>query len=168
MKVTIILWGDFMEIDKLKQWLDLAQQYQAQGFWNQIFTEKTAQAKETGNMGNPFSLPQEYAPKCDLFESDGFLIVEMEIPGLKKHEVLVAIYEQSIVVSGELKALQASGKYYLKERVNRKFKKEITLPFPIFPDQSTSAVADGVLVITMPFKAEDMEMIPISFESSSD
>ncbi|MGG5253942.1 Hsp20/alpha crystallin family protein [Neobacillus sp. SM06] len=157
-----------MEIDKLKQWLDLAQQYQAQGFWNQIFTDKTAEKNEMGQMVNPFSLPQEYAPKCDLFETDGFLIAEIEIPGLKRHDIQVAVNEQTVVITGELKALQANGKYYLKERVNRKFKKELTLPFPILPDQCTNEVADGVLVISMPVKAEDMEAIPISFESSSD
>ncbi len=157
-----------MEIDKLKQWLDLAQQYQAQGFWNQIFTEKTVQKNEMDPMVNPFSLPQEYAPKCDLFESDGVLIAEIEVPGLKRQDVQVVVHEQSLVITGELKALQATGKYYLKERVNRKFKKEVTLPFPILPDQCTNEVTDGVLVITMPIKAEDMEVIPISFESSSD
>ncbi|XJZ25839.1 Hsp20/alpha crystallin family protein [Bacillota bacterium Lsc_1132] len=157
-----------MEIDKLKQWLDLAQQYQSQNFWNQIFSEKTSQAKELNSSLNPFSILQEYAPKCDLFEAEGSLVAEIEIPGLSKNDVQVEIYEQSLIITGEFKALQTKGKYFLKERVNHKFKKELTLPFPILSDQSTSGVSNGILVITMPFKGEDMEAIPISLESSSE
>lgn len=155
-----------MELDKLKQWLDVAQQYQSQNFWNQIFTEKNAHSTESSNGVNLFSLPQEYAPKCDLFETDNSLVAEVEIPGLNNGDVQVSLFDQTLTIIGEFKALQPKGKYYLKERVNRKFKKEITLPYPILLHESKSDLINGVLTITMPFNRDDLEVVPISFESS--
>lgn len=157
-----------MEIDKLKQWLDVAQQYQSHNFWNQIFSENGSGFSEPKTMAAPFSVPQEYAPKCDLFESDGFLIAEIELPGLKEQDIQLSLREQILLITGEFKTLQPKGKYFLKERANRKFKKELTLPLPIVPSRSTYHITDGVLVITMPYDNEDMESVPITFESSSE
>lgn len=154
-----------MELDKLKQWLDLAQQYQSQNFWNQIFSEKSSSSNPQTHM-NPFTFSQEYSPKCDLFEAEGVLVAEIEIPGLKYADIRISLQEQTLIISGEFRTLQEKGSYFLKERANRKFKKEITLPFPILLTKSKSELTDGILTITMPYNQEDMEAVPISFESS--
>lgn len=157
-----------MEIDKLKQWLDVAQQYQSQNFWNQIFSEKSAGFSDPKTMAAPFSVAQEYTPKCDLFELDGLVIAEIELPGLKEKDLQISLHDQSLLITGDFRTLQPKGKYFLKERANRKFKKELTLPLPILPSQSTYHLSDGVLVITMPYDKENMESVPITFESSSE
>jgi HSP20 family protein len=152
-----------MEMDKLKKWLDLAQTYQAESFWNQIFDEKKTNSTPPP-LTNPFTKAQEYFPKCDLFEDDGKLVVELEIPGLSKDDVHVSINEQVLTITGEFKSLKPSRKYFLKERANHRFKKELTLPFPVLPAKCSSMLSDGILVISLPMHREEAEDIPILFD----
>jgi HSP20 family protein len=149
-----------MELDKLKKWLDLAQQYQAESFWKQIFDEK-AENPPPSPLTNPFTKAQEYFPKCDLYEESGRLVIEIEIPGLNKDEVKISINEQILTVTGEFQSLVPSRKYYIKERANHRFKKELTLPFPVLLANSSSVLNNGILVINMPINREEIEDIPI-------
>lgn len=155
-----------MELDKLKKWLDLAQQYQTEGFWKQIFDEKAENSSQSP-LANPFAKAQEYVPKCDLYEENGKLTVEIEIPGINRDDVKISIKEQILTVSGEFKSLVSSRKYFLKERANHKFKKELTLPHPVLPENSTSLLNNGILIIHLPINQEEMEDIPIIFEDQT-
>ncbi len=155
-----------MEFDKLKKWLDLAQQYQAESFWKQIFDDKAENSSQS-SLANPFTKAQEYVPKCDLYEENGKLTVEIEIPGINSDDVKISIKEQILTVSGEFKSLVSSRKYFLKERANHKFKKELTLPHPVLPENSTSLLNNGILIIHLPINQEEMEDIPIIFEDQT-
>jgi HSP20 family protein len=155
-----------MEMDKLKKWLDMAQQYQAESFWKQIFDEKNANPS-SAPLTNPFSKAQEYFPKCDLYEADGRLVVEIEIPGLNKDDVHVSLNQQILTITGEFKSLEPKRKYFLKERANRRFKKELTLPFPVLLKNSSSELCNGVLAIYLPLNQEEIEDIPILFDEQT-
>lgn len=156
---TNIFGGIFMEMENLKKWLELAQQYQSDNFWKQIFEDKEKNAITTAV--NPFSSLEEYFPKCDLYETDGNLIAEIEIPGITKEDVHIAASTQSLTVTGEFKSLVPNRKYFLKERANRKFKKELTLPFPVLIESIFSEIINGILVIYMPLSLDETEDIPI-------
>lgn len=157
-----------MEIDKLKKWLDMAQQYQADQFWNQIFNERNHDnfGNKAGST-NPFAVSQEYMPKCDLFESGEELILEVELPGLRKEDLQIAINHDTIAINGEFKSFHSKDKYFLKERANRKFKKELSLPFPVLTNSVQSELINGILTIKMPINREEIENIPISFDNST-
>lgn len=155
-----------MEIEKLKRWLELAQHYQIDGFWNQIFQEsreKTSAAPPK----NLFSLSQEYFPKCDLYEANGELVMEMEAPGLTKDAVNISLNQQILRISGEFKTLRQPCTYFLKERANRKFTKELTLPYPVLENQSSSELVNGLLTVRLPINRDEIENIPISFSPDS-
>jgi HSP20 family protein len=152
-----------MELDKLKKWLDLAQQYQTENFWKQIFDEKT-EYPSPSPLENPFTKVQEYIPKCDIYEEHGGLIAEIEIPGLNKEDIKVSINQQTLTISGEFKSLVPSRKYFLKERANHRFKKEIFLPFPVSLVNSSSVFNNGILVIHLPINQEENENVPILFD----
>ncbi|MBO0958323.1 Hsp20/alpha crystallin family protein [Neobacillus sp. MM2021_6] len=157
-----------MEIDKLKKWLDVAQQFKSDQFWNQIFDEKI-NSTTSGNQfsQNPLNTVRELFPKCDLYESDQELVVEAEIPGLTKEDLHITIQQQLLTIAGEFKSLNQNQKYYLKERVNRQFKKELTLPYPILMNKVKSEIRHGVLYIVMPFYRDDLENIPIAFDQTN-
>jgi HSP20 family protein len=157
-----------MEMDKLKKWLDLAQQYQTDQFWNQIFDEKNNNFSENKTTStNPFTVSQEYIPKCDLYESGDELILEVEIPGLKKEDLRLSINQQILTIMGEFHSFQSKHKYFLKERANRKFKKELTLPFPILPNSISSELLTGILTVKMLINRDEIENIPISFDNTT-
>lgn len=155
-----------MEMDKLKKWLDLAQQYQADQFWNQVFDENGNNSSEKNvSNANPFTIANEYIPKCDLYESGKELVLEVEIPGLRKEDLHISINQQTLTITGEFKTFHPKDKYFLKERANRKFKKELSLPLPIINDSIRSELTSGILTIKMPVNQDEIENIPISFEN---
>lgn len=156
-----------MEVDKLKKWLDVAQQFQSEQFWHKIFDDKDKNTTGNSHSLNPLSAVKEFFPRCDLYESDGVLVVEAEVPGLTSEDLHISIHQQLLTITGEFKAFQQNRKYYLKERANRQFKKELTLPFPIFVNQIRSEIQNGMLVIVMPVNHEEIETIPITFEHSN-
>src|ERR1700730_14395357 len=50
----------------------------------------------------PFSFP--FAPRMDVFEKDNTLVFKAELPGLKKEDVQVEIFNGNLVIKGESKA----------------------------------------------------------------
>lgn len=153
-----------MEGDQFKKWLDVAQQFQAEQFWNQIFDGKKAQQSSNNHSFHSFTAISEYVPKCDLYETETELIVEAEVPGLGKENLQISIHQQVLTITGEFKSLTPNCQYYLKERVNRKFKKEIILPFPVLSHKVRTEINKGILVIIMPINREEVEDIPIKFD----
>ena len=158
---------DLMEVDKLKKWLDVAQQFQTEQFWNQIFDEKNQNKPGTGLSLNPLTVSGELIPKCDLYETENELIIEVEIPGLGKEDLHISLHQQLLTITGEFKTLLQTRKYFLKERANRKFKKEITLPYPVAVNLIRTEIHKGVLVIVLPINREEVESIPITFNPAA-
>ena len=155
-----------MEMDKLKKWLDMAQQYQSDQFWTRIFDEKNDNSSgNNATATNPFTAAHEYIPKCDLYESSEELVLEVEIPGLKKEDLHISINQQILTITGEFKSFKTNNKYFLKERANRKFKKELTLPFPIAINSTHSELSSGILTIKMPIIRDEIENVPISYDN---
>jgi HSP20 family protein len=156
-----------MEVDKLKKWLDVAQQFQTEQFWNQIFDEKKQNKPGTGLSLNPLTVSGELIPKCDLYETEHDLIIEVEIPGLGKEDLHISLHQQLLTITGEFKTLLQNRKYFLKERANRKFKKELTLPYPVSVNHIRTEIHKGVLVIVLPINREEVESIPITFNPTA-
>ncbi|WHY84296.1 Hsp20/alpha crystallin family protein [Neobacillus novalis] len=148
-----------MEIDRLKKWMETAQQYQSEKFWNNVFD---SQNKSSPSL-NPIKTVSELFPKCDLYETENELVVEAEIPGVLKENLHISIHHHLLTVTGEYKTLVQNRKYFIKERPNRKFTKEITLPYPVNIQKVKSEMRYGVLSIVMPINREKIEDIPITF-----
>jgi HSP20 family protein len=155
------LGGVLMELDNFKKWLDHALPYQSGNFWEHISDENTNPAPTAQKKA--IVKKQEIFPKCDIYEKDGELVVEIEIPGVNKDDLHVSINEQILLITGECRSLEPNRKYFLKERVNQKFKKELTLPFPVLPNKGCSMLSNGILVIHLPVNEDGIEDIPILF-----
>ncbi|NHM29342.1 Hsp20/alpha crystallin family protein [Neobacillus terrae] len=152
-----------MEMDKLKKWLDLAQQYQSDDFWKSVFDEKTGSNPINRTKSAHGFNSQDILPKCDLFEKDNYLILIAEMPGLKKEDFQLSIQEQTLTLSGEFVSLEQNLRYFMKERPSRKFEKKINLPYPILKEQIHTELDKGIFKLIVPINKEDMEDIPISF-----
>ncbi|WP_251553775.1 Hsp20/alpha crystallin family protein [Neobacillus muris] len=146
-----------MELDKYKKWMEAAQQFQSETFWNKIF--------DTPKAGTPLTPAKmsEMIPKCDLYETDEDLIAEIELPGISKDSLQITVQQQLLTITGEFNTLKEKHRYHLKERPHHPFKKEVTLPYPIKVKKVRSALRNGILLIAMPFSMDDVETIPIEF-----
>lgn len=111
-------------------------------------------------MMRPFRRPAAataWAPKVDVFEKNGSLVVKAELPGIKKEDVQVTLDRGDLEVQGERKTETEVKEedYYRMERSYGSFYRRLPLPFEVKPEQITANFADGVLEITIPKPAEE-------------
>jgi HSP20 family protein len=111
-------------------------------------------------------LPTTWAPRVDVFEKDGNIVVKAELPGVKKEDVKLAIEDDDLVIEGERhteKEIQEKD-YYRMERAYGSFYRRLPIPAGIAANQVKASFTDGVLEVRIPkpAKAEpEAHKIPI-------
>jgi HSP20 family protein len=97
-----------------------------------------------------------WAPALDVTQDKDDLTVKVELPGMKKEEIAIALNEGVLTVSGERKREEEKkeGEMFRSERFFGKFQRSVTLPTAIDSKKVRAAYKDGILVITLP-KAEE-------------
>lgn len=97
-----------------------------------------------------------FAPRVDVFEKDGNLVVQAELPGIKKEDVQVELVDGDLVVRGESRDKNEvkEENYYRIERTAGSFYRRLPLGFPVQPDQIQASMSDGVLEVRIPEPAE--------------
>jgi len=93
-----------------------------------------------------------FAPRTDVYEKGDVLVFKAEMPGLKKEDVSVELYDGDLVIKGEAKAEKpvTETAYYRMERTYGSFYRRIPIPFEVKPEQITATLTDGVLEIQIP------------------
>jgi HSP20 family protein len=93
-----------------------------------------------------------YAPRMDVYERDGTLVLKAELPGLKKEDVQVEIYNGNLIIKGESKTATevTEEAYYRTERTFGSFYRSLVLPWEVTPEQITATLIDGVLEVRIP------------------
>ncbi|KAF0143766.1 MAG: HSP20 family protein [Nitrospirae bacterium] len=95
---------------------------------------------------------EEIAPKVDIFEEGGDVVVKAELPGMKKEEIDVNITNDKITISGEKKQEEKVEKknYYRFERSYGSFTRTFRMPSEVQTDKVKANFKDGVLEIRAP------------------
>lgn len=97
------------------------------------------------DFGNSFS------PRIDISETDKHIIVEAEIPGIKKEDVKITLQDNILTIKGE-KKLEEEKKdknFFRSERSYGSFSRSFTLPVEVNGDRVDAKYADGTLSIKM-------------------
>lgn len=91
-------------------------------------------------------------PSLDLYEKNGNLVVEAELPGIDKKDVKISYTDTSVTIQGESKQEKEEKKegYYRSERQYGSFYRSLPLPVPVDFAQAKAEFKDGVLQITLP------------------
>jgi HSP20 family protein len=95
-----------------------------------------------------------WSPAIEVRETDGKLLLNAELPGLKKDDVKVHIDGDTLVVEGERKQEKEEKRegYYHSERSYGKFYRSIPLPEGAQTDQASAQFNNGVLEVTLPVR----------------
>jgi len=104
------------------------------------------------------ALGMGYGLNFDMYEKDNAYVITLDIPGMEKDKIELAVTDHLLTVSGERKyeteeqSDNASGKrtYYRQERSFGAFKQSIPLPEDAQTDAISAAYTNGVLTITVP------------------
>jgi len=93
-----------------------------------------------------------WSPSVDIREDKDKLIVEAELPGMKKEDIDVSIHQNALVLSGERKCEEESreGDLYRCERYYGRFNRSINPPFAVDATKVQASYRDGVLRVTLP------------------
>jgi len=96
----------------------------------------------------------EILPACDLIDKGEYLLLRIEVPGLKKEDIEISVDETSIGFKGEVKKEQEEKDetYYRSERYYGGFAGAINLPVEINPSNVDAILTDGILEIKLPKK----------------
>ena len=103
-----------------------------------------------------FEVQRAWTPALDVAETKDNYSVQVELPGLKREDIEVALDDGTLVIRGERKAeVPVEGTaIHRQERCYGKFSRALTLPSAVAADKVTAVYRDGILTVTVP-KAEE-------------
>ncbi|MCQ6268538.1 Hsp20/alpha crystallin family protein [Fictibacillus sp. WQ 8-8] len=150
-----------MDVDKLKQWLELAQKVQGNDFWNSIFDGSPGQQMAGQVNGQPESRtrynhfqpnqnapsPQEDFPKVDIYTNNREWIVVIDLPGIRKEDVSLSMAANKLTIKGVLHSPYKDATVIRAERANGHFERTIQLPELINETRTAARFFNGVLEV---------------------
>lgn len=107
------------------------------------FTEETLQ-------------PATWTPLCDIYETEREIVLKMELPEVKKEDVLVTLENNVLSIRGERNFEEGAddGNYHRVERHYGEFTRRFALPTTVDPEGIKAEVRHGVLTLTLPKRAD--------------
>ncbi|MGV3487677.1 MAG: Hsp20/alpha crystallin family protein [Tuberibacillus sp.] len=140
-----------MDVDKLKKWLDVAQQFQGKDFWSDIFDDgpqpPQSNQSQPQNRQETNIIPQ---PTTDLYQTPTHWIVVVDLPGMDKTEIRLTCVKNTLTIKGEAKALFPEAEIIHSERLSGQFERSINLPESIEGAKPNAIFRNGLLIIHIP------------------
>jgi HSP20 family protein len=99
--------------------------------------------------------PAMWLPQVEVFERDGRLHVQADLPGLRKEDVKLSIDDGQLVIEGERRSSHeedatARGGYFHSERSYGSFYRSIPLPEGVDTGAAEASFENGVLKVEFP------------------
>jgi len=95
--------------------------------------------------------PSMWTPHIEVTERDGKLLIQADLPGIKREDINVEIEQDAVVINGHRQQEQTSDQsgYYRSERSYGSFYRTIPLPEGTNADSASATFRDGVLRIEL-------------------
>jgi HSP20 family protein len=92
------------------------------------------------------------SPAADIYEAEGELVVELEVPGFDEKELEVEVSDHTLRISGERKEQTEKHEktMRLRGRLEKAFERRFELPVDIDGEHITANCANGVLTVHVP------------------
>ena len=97
-----------------------------------------------------------WTPSIDVIEKDDVLTIRVDLPGITKDEVKIAVTGDVLTVQGERKKEEQEGKggQYRIERAYGSFFRAVPLPDGVKAEDVKATFTNGVLEVTVPLPAK--------------
>lgn len=118
---------------------------------NRLFDDMFPQIRQGDDMGL-----MEWRPVVDTYEKNNSIVVNAELPGVKKEDISIDVKNNILTISGERKHEENVNEdnFYRSERFYGKFQRSFSLPDNVDADNVDAVYKDGVLEVKIP-KTED-------------
>jgi HSP20 family protein len=93
-----------------------------------------------------------WTPALDVYEDKDNLYVKVELPGMKREDIEVALHDGTLSISGERKSEGKfeDGDVHRAERFFGRFQRTVGLNAPVASEKVKAQYKDGILTITLP------------------
>jgi HSP20 family protein len=119
------------------------------------FRELDAFDRRMRRLFSDFPFVPASTPAADIYETDGELVVELEVPGYEEKELDIEVSDHTLVVRGERKEeSETKEKAVLRERLPSTFVRRFVLPAETDTEHVSATYAKGVLTLHVPNAAE--------------
>lgn len=111
---------------------------------------------------------RQWLPPTDVSETPDAVTLRLEVPGLTRDQIKIAVENNTLTVRGE-KVQETSSEnesFHRTERSFGAFERTFTLPAHVDADNVKATLQDGVLVITLP-RREEAKAREITIEGGS-
>ncbi len=95
----------------------------------------------------------EWFPGVDVFEAQGRLIVQVEVPGLPPEALRVSLSRGQLVISGERRPARApaqAGRFLCVERPLGRFRRQVQIEIAVDVSAAQARLRQGVLTVVLP------------------
>lgn len=109
-----------------------------------------------GGQNREEMLKGAWSPRVDIFENKDRLVLQAELPGMKRDDFELSLENNVLTLSGERKfEKRAEGdNYHRIERAYGSFTRSFTLPQTVSADGASAEFADGILTVSLPRREE--------------
>lgn len=109
-----------------------------------------------GGVGREEMLNGAWSPKVDIFENKDQLVLEAELPGMKREDFELSFENNVISLKGERRFEKQtdSDNYHRVERSYGSFTRSFTLPQTVTPDGAKAEFRNGILRVSLPKREE--------------
>src|SRR3954468_893303 len=114
----------------------------------------------TGNMSRAFDdegiARGAWSPNVDIYENKDHMVLEAELPGMKREDFDLSVENNVITLRGERHFVKKddSDNYHRVERAYGSFTRSFTLPNTVTAEGAIAEYTNGVLRVTLPKREE--------------
>ena len=101
-----------------------------------------------------------YTPITDVYETEECLIVNVELPGVKNHDITIEIGDGTLDIRGNHSEIKVHRllplKSIRKERIFGKFRKSVPIHYDVLSNEVRASFKDGLLTVEIPKPKQKM------------
>lgn len=144
-------WAWFEEMDRWFE--DFRREFESR-FWGPEFT-LAPWREETGL--------RLRTPLVDVVDAGREFLVKAELPGVAKEDLDLSVTPEGLELRAETKREreEKDEDYYYRERVYGGYRRALSFPEEVLPDQAEATLKDGVLEVRVPKKAPAPKREPV-------
>ena len=102
--------------------------------------------------GNSALASQSHGLKVDIYQKDDAVIIDAELPGVEKDNIVIDVKDRVLTLKGERSSDSnvEEENYFRRERTFGSFERRFNLPDNVEPEKITADYKDGVLKVGIP------------------
>lgn len=91
-------------------------------------------------------------PRMDIYETDGEVVAEVELPGINPKNIEVEVKENTLKVEAKAEEKKEEKKkgYYRRELGRRYYKRVVPLPVKVIEEKAEATYEEGILKVVIP------------------